>query len=106
MYAAKSDYLPRDFVLSILNLYGNKTKFKGIDDQYSLYMKSKQMVNSEYGMCAFNPYSDGVDFVENEWITHVPVWDDLVKYYNSRNAILPYAWGVFTTAWARTSIPT
>ena len=104
LYAAKSDYLPRDFVLSILNLYENKTKFKGIDDQYSLYMQSKQMVNSEYGMCAFNPYSDGVDFVENEWITHVPVWDDLVKYYNSRNAILPYAWGVFTTAWARNKL--
>lgn len=104
LYAAKSDYLPRDFVLSILNLYENKTKFKGIDDQYSLYMQSKQMVNSEYGMCAFNPYSDGVDFVENEWIAHVPVWNDLVKYYNSRNAILPYAWGVFTTAWARNKL--
>lgn len=104
LYAAKSDYLPRDFVLSILNLYENKTKFKGIEEQYSLYMQSKQMVNSEYGMCAFNPYSDGVDFVENEWLPHVPVWNDLVKYYNSRNAILPYAWGVFTTAWARNKL--
>lgn len=104
LYAAKSDYLPRDFVLSILNLYENKTKFKGIEEQYSLYMQSKQMVNAEYGMCAFNPYSDGVDFVENEWLPHVPVWNDLVKYYNSRNAILPYAWGVFTTAWARNKL--
>lgn len=104
MYAALSDYLPREFVLSILNLYENKTRYKGISEQYSLYMKSKQMVNSEYGMCAFNPYSDSIDFVENEWIPHVPVWDDLIKYYNNRKTVLPYAWGVFTTAHARNKL--
>lgn len=54
LYAATADYLPREFVLSILDLYENKTAFKGIPEQYPLYMASKQMVNSEYGMCAFN----------------------------------------------------
>lgn len=104
MYAAKSDYLPREFVMSILNLYENKTQFKGIDEQYSLYMKSKQMVNAEYGMCAFNPYTDGVEFCENEWIDKIPVWNDLLKYYANRKTVLPYAWGVFTTAWARNKL--
>lgn len=104
MYVSNSDYLPREFVLSILNLYENKTRYKGIDEQFSLYMASKQMVNSEYGMCAFNPYTDGVDYVESEWILHEPVWNDLVKYYNNRTTILPYAWGVFTTAWARNKL--
>lgn len=104
MYVSNSDYLPREFVLSILNLYENKTKYKGIDEQFSLYMASKQMVNSEYGMCAFNPYTDGVDYVESEWILHEPVWNDIIKYYNNRNTILPYAWGVFTTAWARNKL--
>lgn len=101
LYASKADYLPREFVLSILNLYENKTAFKGIDEQFNLYRRSKEMINSEYGMCAFNPYSDGVDFVENEWIPHIPIWDDLLKYYGNRKTVLPYAWGVFTTAWAR-----
>lgn len=101
MYVSKSDYLPRDFVLSILDLYGNKTQFKGIEEMYNLYMSSKQMVNAEYGMCAFNPFTDGIEYVEGEWIVKTPTWTDLEKYYDNRKTILPYAWGVFTTAHAR-----
>lgn len=104
LYAATADYLPREFVLSILNLYENKTTFKGIPEQYPLYMASKQMVNSEYGMCAFNPFTDGVDFVENEWVPVPPTWDSVTKYYNNRKTVLPYAWGVFVTAWARNKL--
>ena len=104
LYAASADYLPREFVLSILNLYENKTQYKGIADQYALYMSSKQMVNSEYGMCAFNPFTDGVEFVEGEWSPVPPTWDSVVKYYNNRKTILPYAWGVFVTAWARNKL--
>ena len=101
MYVARSGYLPRDFVLSILELYGNKTQYKGIDEQYSLYMASKQMVNAEYGMCAFNPFTDGVEYDAGEWNPKTPTWNDLIKYYDNRKTILPYAWGVFTTAHAR-----
>ena len=104
LYAATADYLPREFVLSILNLYENKTTYKGIQEQYPLYMASKQMVNSEYGMCAFNPFTDGVDFVENEWVPVVPTWENVQKYYNNRKTVLPYAWGVFVTAWARNKL--
>lgn len=104
LYAAPADYLPREFVLSILNLYENKTQYRGIEDQYTLYMSCKQMVNSEYGMCAFNPFTDGVEFVENEWIPVVPTWENVQKYYNNRKTVLPYAWGVFVTAWARNKL--
>lgn len=104
LYAATADYLPREFVLSILNLYENKTHYKGISEQYALYMSCKQMVNSEYGMCAFNPFTDGVDFVENEWINVAPTWENVQKYYNNRKTVLPYAWGVFVTAWARNKL--
>ena len=104
MYAAAADYLPREFILSILNLYENKTKYKGIDEQYSLYMASKQMVNAEYGMCAFNPFTDTISYNEGEWEPVPPTWDGLEKYYNNRKTILPYAWGVFVTAWARNKL--
>lgn len=106
MYAAAADYLPRDFILSILDLYGNKTQYKGIDDQYSLYMASKQMVNAEYGMCAFNPFTDGIKYNNGEWDPVIPTWEDTEKYYNNRNTILPYAWGVFCTAHARQKLCT
>lgn len=101
MYACKSDYLPRDFVLSILELYKNKTQYKGIENQYNLYMSSKQMVNAEYGMAAYNPFTDGVEYIEGVWKVKSPAWSDLEKYYNNRKTILPYCWGVFTTAHAR-----
>ena len=104
MYAATADYLPRDFILSILNLYQNKTQYKNVPEQYPLYMASKQMVNAEYGMCAFNPFTDGVTYNAGEWDPKTPSWDDLVKYYDNRKTILPYAWGVFVTAWARNKL--
>ena len=104
LYAATADYLPREFVLSILNLYENKTQYKGIGEQYALYMSCKQMVNSEYGMCAFNPFTDGVNFIENEWVNVSPTWENVQKYYNNRKTVLPYAWGVFVTAWARNKL--
>lgn len=104
MYASKAGLLPREFVLSILNLYENKTQFKGIEEQYNLYMQSKQMVNSEYGMCAFNPFTDSIVYDSGEWKTEPPTWENVTKYYNNRKTILPYAWGVFVTAWARNKL--
>lgn len=104
MYAAGADYLPRDFILSILELYGNKTQYKGIEDMAILYMASKQMVNAEYGMCAFNPFTDMIKYNAGTWELVPPEWSDVEKYYNNRKTILPYAWGVFVTAWARNKL--
>lgn len=49
MWAAKCDYLPKTIVKSILELYKNKTKLKGVTEQHALYLASKQMINSVYG---------------------------------------------------------
>ena len=42
-------YLPKDFILSILHLYKDKTELKGVDDKYAEYMQSKENLNSAYG---------------------------------------------------------
>ena len=42
------DYLPRDFMLAILNLYKNKTELKGVKDKQAEYMVSKAMLNACY----------------------------------------------------------
>lgn len=48
MYIWIKDYLPRDFMLAILNLYKNKTELKGVKDKQAEYMVSKAMLNACY----------------------------------------------------------
>lgn len=101
LWAATAGYLPKTIVKSVLELYGNKTKLKGIDEQKPLYLASKQMVNSVYGMSVFNPYCDDIIYDAGEWKTDDATPEKLWKYYENRKTILPYQWGVFVTAHAR-----
>lgn len=48
-YRYKADYLPREFVDSILSFYENKTKLKGVVGKESEYLHEKENVNSCYG---------------------------------------------------------
>ena len=104
MWACKADYLPKTVVKSILTLYGNKTKFKGVDAEKVLYLASKQMINSVYGMSVFNPFCDDIIYNDGEWDTEPATPDKLYKYYQNRKTILPYQWGVFVTTWARNKL--
>ena len=101
MWAATAGYLPKTIVKSVLELYGNKTKLKGIEDQKPLYLASKQMVNSVYGMSVFNPFCDDIIYSSGEWLMDEATPEKLWKYYDNRKTILPYQWGVFVTAHAR-----
>lgn len=42
-------YLPKDFIMSILSLYRDKTQLKGIKGKEALYMRKKSILNSVYG---------------------------------------------------------
>ena len=42
-------YLPKDFILSILHLYKNKTELKGVVGSELDYLKAKENLNSAYG---------------------------------------------------------
>ena len=100
-YASKADYLPKTIIKSILQLYSNKTVFKGIEEKADIYLKSKQMVNAVYGCCVMNPFTDDIIYNNCKWITETPAYDKLVKYYENKKTILAYQWGVFVTAYAR-----
>lgn len=49
-YRYKADYLPREFVDSVLTFYEDKTKLKGVVGKESEYLHGKENVNSCYGM--------------------------------------------------------
>ncbi|MBO5957312.1 MAG: hypothetical protein J6Q39_07135 [Bacteroidales bacterium] len=96
-------YLPRPLIMSILELYKNKTSLKGIDDKVIEYMVSKNMINSAYGMSVTNIVRDEITYTQgDEWEKEeADAASQLVSYNKQFNRFLFYAWGVWVTAHAR-----
>lgn len=96
------DYLPLEFREVLIDLFYQKTSLKGKDDY--LYMKSKNKINSSFGMMLTDILNDnilyvgGVDVFKEE---KVDIIETLNKHYQSTNLFLAYQWGVWVTAWAR-----
>jgi len=107
MYVYKREYLPTEFIKSILRLYGDKTQLKGVKGKEVEYLKSKEMVNACYGMTVTNPLRDEYIF-SDEWIVEAPNEAEqaemLYKYNHSKNRFLFYPWGIFVTAYARRNL--
>lgn len=98
------DYLPRDFILAILELYKAKTELKGVKGKEVEYLVSKGMINSCYGMCVTDPCRDEILY-ENGWSTNPANIDELIEKYNKNmNRFLYYPWGVWVTAYARRNL--
>ena len=102
------DYLPRDFLNSILTLYEKKTELKGVEGKEVEYSKSKEMINSCYGMTVTDIVRDEIVYQTDieEWETAACANIDGVinKYNASKNRFLYYPWGVFVTAYARRNL--
>lgn len=102
LYTYERGYLPKDLILGILHLYGNKTSLKDIEDKIVEYMVSKNMINASYGMIV-------TDIVRSEIIYYKDHWDEndpnairqLNKYNSALSRFLFYPWGVWVTAHAR-----
>lgn len=96
-------YLPRELVLSILDLYKNKTSLKGVEDKIIEYMVSKNMINASYGMAVTDIVRDEIKYDELDgWKRDVGnAEEQLVNYNKKFNRFLSYAWGVWVTAHAR-----
>lgn len=97
-------YLPTPFVSAILTLYKDKTVLKGaesLDDRIN-YMKSKEQLNSCYGMTVTDICRPEVTYEDGVWGCVPPeIKSALEKYDASKQRFLFYAWGVWVTAYAR-----
>lgn len=107
MWCYRREYLPTEFVKSILGLYADKTTLKGVEGKEVEYLNSKEMLNSCYGMSVTNPLRDEFTY-EGEWdvakLSPEKIKETLDKYNESRNRFLFYPWGVFVTAYARRNL--
>lgn len=98
------DYLPKNFVLSILNLYKDKTELKDVKGKEVEYGKAKEQINSCYGMTVTDIVRDEIIYDESWGIQEPEVEKAIAKYNNSRNRFLYYPWGIWVTAYARANL--
>lgn len=106
MYAHKG-YLPKPIIISILNLYQDKTELKDVEGYETEYLLSKGMLNSVYGMCVTDVVKDNAVYnsIDNNWVMDkVDAIEEIEKYNDSKNRFLYYAWGVYVTAYARRNL--
>lgn len=101
MYTVRGK-LPKELRLKCLEFFKLKSQLKGIAGKEYEYMKSKNRLNSTYGMMVTDIVKDEIEFSDNEWKkVHVDIETSLNHYYKSRNNFLAYQWGVYVTAHAR-----
>lgn len=111
-YKSRKAYLPRPFLLYILELYKNKTMLKGVEGMEELYMQSKQYINSLFGMCVTAIVQSDVDFSDGDWtmerLTSSKVNDRFKELRSEKgkkcNYFLSYSWGCYVTAYARRNL--
>lgn len=105
LYIYEKNYLPKEFIQSILKLYCDKTELKGVKDKEVEYLHAKEMLNSCYGMSVTDLLNDEYTYINNEWgCNSADINNEIEKYNSDKNRFLFYAWGVWVTAYARRNL--
>ena len=104
-YKYYKNYLPTDFIKEMLSYYVGKTTLKGVQEKEEEYLNSKEQLNSCYGMVVTNPLRDTITYEGDEWGREkINIEKGIDKYNNNPNRFMPYAMGVFVTAYARRNL--
>lgn len=104
-YYSRKGMLPKELRDTIMYYFEKKSKLKGDEEHYYEYMKSKNKLNSIYGMTVTNILNTEIEYHDGEYtekkMTHEEMQEALDKYYKNHRSFLNYSWGVFVTAYAR-----
>ncbi len=101
----EKQYLPKEFILAILDLYWDKTKLKGVKGKEINYMISKNMINAGFGMMVTDPVREILEYLDNEYYTAPADIESSIQRYNSNiRRFLYYPWGIWVTAYARANL--
>lgn len=100
VYSARYGYLPRPIIKTNINYYRLKTELKDVEGKEILYTKSKNKLNSIYGMMAQNPVKEEIAFENGDYVEQLIDKEEKLTE-SARKAFLAYQWGVWCTAWAR-----
>ena len=101
---AQKDFLPEEYRGVIQSYFNKKTALKGDDSdegQYQ-YVKSKNMLNSVYGMSATDPIHQEILYNNGQYQrSSYETMTEEEKQKALKQAPFPYQWGVYTTALSR-----
>lgn len=101
----KKGYLPTDFIRAVLELYQKKTTLKGVEGSEVEYLKSKEQINSCYGMCVTDICREEIKYEDGEWSKQLGDIQELLEKNNlSKNRFIFYGWGIWVTAYARRNL--
>ena len=102
---SRKGLLPKELRDTIMYYFEKKSELKGDEEHYYEYMKSKNKLNSIYGMTVTNILNTEIDYHDGEYtekkMTEEEMQEALDKYYKNHRSFLNYSWGVFVTAYAR-----
>lgn len=102
---SRKGLLPKELRDTIMYYFEKKSKLKGDEEHYYEYMKSKNKLNSIYGMTVTNILNTEIEYNDGEYIekkmSNEEMQEALDKYYKNHRSFLSYSWGVFVTAYAR-----
>lgn len=106
VYVSKKEYLPKEMVDIILELFRNKTALKDVDGEEENYMRSKMKINGVYGTSVFNIFNTGAYFDEEFGMFDKKevTFNDFKKYIGNPRTYLWYSIGVWVTSYARAQI--
>lgn len=97
---ARYGKLPPSLIRCIQKYYRGKTELKNVPGQEIYYTKSKNKLNSVYGMSAQNPVKRTILYKEGNYEEEDRPLPEILEEAN-RKAFFPYQWGIWCTAWAR-----
>lgn len=104
VYGSVNGYLDYRYIRYILELFENKTKLKGKDEE--IYLQSKQFINSLYGMMVSDLVNDNFQFINDKWVNNrADIQETLDKLHSEPwKNFLAYQHGVWVTAYARRNL--
>lgn len=108
-YTYDMQYLPKELILAILDLYEKKTTLKDVEGQEVEYMLSKGMINSVYGMEVTDIIRDMIEYDDCDgWTKEKPSYNEmskqLEKYNNHEKRTSYYIHGIYVTAYTRRTV--
>lgn len=109
-YSSKKEYLPKEIVEFVLNLYANKTKYKDVKGMEDIYNQAKEFINSCFGMMVTDFLYDVITYKYGYWDTEEKTPEEVEKYLQELRGrkdyqvFLAYQWGVWITAYARKNL--
>lgn len=104
----RKTYLPRPIIQEILHFYQQKTFLKGVKDREIEYNWFKEMLNSIYGMMCTDIARPEIIY-NDDWEPDPMDKNDRIsicvnKYNGDPRRFNYYAWGIYTTAYARRNL--